>query len=395
MNVEIRPSAPHGTVAAPPSKSMAHRLLICAGLAQGTSAVRGIAPSEDVLATMDCLAALGAQLQVDGDTVTVRGADPAQAGPAELACRESGSTMRFFIPLCMLSDREMHLRGSRTLLERPLSVYESLAQEQGLLFERGEQDVRVAGRLSAGRFAFRGDISSQFASGLLFALPLAEGDSEICLKPPIESRAYIDMTIAAMREFGVEAAWRDAETIAVPGGQRYRARDSVVEGDWSNAAFLLALGAHVTGLDDESLQGDKVCVPYISQLDEGRAELDISDCPDLGPVLFAYAALRHGGAFSGTRRLSLKESDRGSAMQEELAKFGVDMRIEDNRIVVGCDARRPDTLLDGHNDHRIVMALSVLCARTGGTICGAEAVSKSFPDYFGRLQELGVDLEVI
>ena len=168
-----------------------------------------------------------------------------------------------------------------------------------------------------------------------------------------------------------------------------------VEGDWSNAAFFLALGVPVTGLDPDSLQGDKVCVDYFLALEAGAAEADLSDCPDLGPVLFACAAAHHGGRFTGTRRLRLKESDRASAMAEELRKFGVPVTLEENTVAVGTGLRAPAEILDGHNDHRIVMALSVLCARTGGTIRGAEAVNKSFPDFFERLQQLGIEVTTV
>jgi 3-phosphoshikimate 1-carboxyvinyltransferase len=232
-------------------------------------------------------------------------------------------------------------------------------------------------------------------SGLLFALPTLEGDSVIRLRPPVESRSYIDMTMAALRAFGVETSWLDRVTIAVPGRQVYAWRSAVtVEGDWSNAAFFLALGLDVTGLDPESLQGDRVCTEYFAALRRGPAELDIADCPDLGPVLMAYAAAHRGGVFTGTRRLRMKESDRGWAMAEELAKFGIRVDVEENRIAVSGGLHAPTETLDGHNDHRIVMSLAVLCTRTGGTIAGAEAVKKSFPDFFERLQDCKIEMEI-
>ena len=166
-----------------------------------------------------------------------------------------------------------------------------------------------------------------------------------------------------------------------------------VEGDWSNAAFFLAMGASVTGLDENSLQGDSVCREYFKALDAGFAELDLSDCPDLGPVLFVYAALRSGGRFSGTERLRMKESDRLASMREELAKCGAEIRLGENTITVGSGVKRPEVPLDGHRDHRIVMALSVLCTVTGGMIRGAEAVAKSFPDFFEQLRSVGVKTE--
>ena len=394
MTVTIYPSQPFGSVAAPPSKSMAHRLLLCAGLAEGESVVRGVAPSEDVLATIDCLRVLGASVALDGGTATVRGCDPFRAGGGVLPCRESGSTLRFFAPICALSGRKTALEGTETLLKRPLSEYETLFRERGLLFERGARRLTLQGPLPPGRYELAGNVSSQFVSGLLFALPLLPGDSMICLRPPVESRAYIDMTLAALRAFGVRSEWRDTLTLEIPGGQRYKACSADVEGDWSNAAFFLALGVTVTGLDGASLQSDRACVDAFAALDAGCAALDLSGCPDLGPVLMAYAAARSGGVFTGTRRLALKESDRGAAMAAELRKFGVTVSAEDNRMTVSGGARAPAEALCGHNDHRVVMALAVLCTRTGGTITGAEAVKKSFPDFFERLAALGVRIEM-
>ena len=401
MKVTIRPSQLNGTVAAPPSKSMAHRYLICAGLARsGVSLIHGIELSEDVLATIDCLRALGAEITVSPAgsglcDLTVRGTDPLHAAPATLNCRESGSTLRFFVPLCALSGSRMALTGSERLMQRPLSVYEDIFSSRGVSLEPG---ITVEGRLTSGEYTMDGSVSSQFISGMLFTLPLLEGDSVLRLTPPVESRPYIDMTIESLAAFGVTATWQDDATILIPGGQHYEPREAAVPGDWSNAAFFLAMGLDVTGLDRASLQGDKIIEQYLENLracGEGAAgsvpELNIRDCPDLGPLLMAYAALNHGCRLTGTARLRIKESDRGAAMQEELAKFGVKADIEDNSITVGSGVHAPSEVLCGHNDHRIVMALSVMCLETGGTIDGAEAVRKSFPAYFDRLAELGAD----
>lgn len=394
MNVTIHPSRPTGSAAAPPSKSMAHRLLICAGQTVGTTRVHGVALSQDILATMDCLQALGVRCEMrDGDVLLTGYTLHCGEAGTVLPCRESGSTLRFFLPLCLFGP-PMTLSGSARLLSRPLDVYADLCRRQGIRYEKGETSVTVQGRLSPGEFRLPGDVSSQFVSGLLFALPGLDGDSVIRLRPPVESRSYIDMTMDALRSFGVQTRWLDRETIAVPGRQYYHfVPDVTVEGDWSNAAFFLALGVPVTGLDPESRQGDRVCADYFDALRQGPAALDIADCPDLGPVLFAFAAAHGGGTFTGTRRLRMKESDRGRAMQEELRKFGVEMQVGENVITVGHGLHTPTEILNGHNDHRIVMALSVLCAQTGGTIEGAEAVNKSFPDFFDRLRALKIEME--
>ncbi len=398
MKVLIKPGAARGTVQAPPSKSMAHRLLICAALADGESTVHGVDPSEDILATADCLTALGASLRLEGNTVHVRGMDPRKSRSAVLCCRESGSTLRFMIPLCLLSGSAMRLEGSEKLLSRPLSVYENLCREQGFLLSRENGSLQVCGRLNPGTYSVPGDISSQFITGLLFALPLLSGDSIIRLVPPVESRSYLSLTLQALQDAGIPVAWTDEYTLSVPGNAVYRARNAAVEGDYSNAAFFEALNCvggsvTVTGLRTDSLQGDRVYRDYFPQLQAGCPELDLTDCPDLAPVLFAAAALCHGAVFTGTRRLRFKESDRGVVMAEEMARFGIVLKTEENRITVPADGlHAPDAPLESHNDHRIAMALSLLCTRTGGEIHGAEAVRKSFPDYWDKLQSLGIEI---
>ena len=401
MRAVIQPGTARGTVAAPPSKSMAHRLLICAALAQGESVVRGVDPSEDILATSDCLTALGASLVWEGSTVRVRGCDPRKASPAVLRCRESGSTLRFMIPLCLLSGSPMRLEGSETLLSRPLSVYEDLCRAQGLTLQRKDGSLLVQGKLSSGSYEVSGSISSQFITGLLFALSLLPGSSRIRLLPPVESRSYLSLTLQAMKDAGIPVSWSDELTLEISGNASYCPQDTVVEGDWSNAAFFEALNCAggnitVTGLRTDSLQGDRVYRDCFSRLCAGPAELDLADCPDLAPVLFAVASLCHGAVFTGTRRLRFKESDRGAVMAQELSKFGVSLSLEENRITVpAVPLHLPEESLQSHNDHRIAMALSVLCTRTGGIIEGAEAVRKSFPDYWEWLQSLGIALTLL
>ena len=396
MNVLIRPGAARGAVAAPPSKSMAHRLLICAALADGESLVRGVDPSEDILATADCLSALGASLVREGTDLRVLGCDPRKAGPAVLRCRESGSTLRFMIPLCLLSGSLIRLEGSETLLSRPLSVYEDLCRDRGFTLNKTADGLLVRGRLTPGEYAVPGGVSSQFITGLLFALPLLPGDSRIRLIPPVESRSYLALTLQALHDAGVNVRWENENTLFVPGNSVYRPLNASVEGDYSNAAFFEALNCiggevAVTGLRDDSLQGDRVYRDFFPLLDAGSPELDLTDCPDLAPVLFAVAALCHGAVFTGTRRLRFKESDRGKAMAEELARFGVALTLEENRITVPAfPLHAPAGPLNSHNDHRIAMALSLLCTRTGGEIQGAEAVRKSFPDYWEKLRSLGL-----
>ena len=402
MKVKIKKGLASGRVDAPPSKSMAHRILICAGLSSGTSIVNGIAESEDILATIDCLNALGARCEKYGESIKVTGINFDEVkSDTVLKCRESGSTLRFFVPICMMSGKTISLTGSERLLQRPLGVYKDLCLEKGMQFMQEDGQVKVAGPLAPGTYRMAGNVSSQFVSGLLFALPMLDGESKIELITPVESRSYINMTIAVLKEFEVDVYWDGDNAIVIPGGQTYKAKEVTVEGDYSNAAFLESLNlfggkVEVGNLNQESLQGDKVYSEMFDALSTDSAQLDLSDCPDLGPILFAVSAALNGGRFTGTARLRIKESDRATVMAEELAKFGINVIVgEDFVFVEPGSLSEPETLLYGHNDHRIVMSMAVLSTTTGGVIDGAEAVSKSFPDFFEKLTSLGIEVETI
>ena len=390
MNVYIEKSRACGTVKAPPAKSYAHRMLICASLADSPGVIHGIYGSEDVLASIDCCRALCAGVELSGDTAYVT---PSGGSGGELNCRESGSTLRFFIPICLALGQDRVFRGSERLMERPLGVYEDLCRDRGLTFEKTGSALRVGGRLTDMDLTVDGSVSSQFVTGLMLAAPLTGKDQRITLAPPVVSRPYIGITREVMKKYGVNTEWEDENTVLIRKGA-YRGIEARVEGDWSNASFLFALGLFgdvtVTGLDPDSVQGDRVCRDQLAALGAGYAETDITDCPDNGPVLMAAAAALHGARLTGTSRLRVKESDRGAAMAEELRKFGADVRVYENEIEIKAGIRRPDAALYGHNDHRVVMALSVLLTLTGGRIEGAEAVNKSYPGFFGDLSRLGI-----
>lgn len=402
MKVKIKPGRAVGTVKIPASKSMAHRLMIAAAMADGKSTIDGVTLCEDVLATVDCLSALGVKVEIEGERVTVIGRDMRSAVACEpLSCRESGSTLRFLIPIAMLSGKEVRFIGSGRLMERPQTVYEDIAREHGLTLKKDEGGITVRGPLCASDLYVRGDVSSQFITGLLFVLPYLECDARIHVTTDIESRSYIDMTLAAMREFGVWAEWEDDRTLLVRRGSRYEARDIEVEGDYSASAFIEAfnfLGGNVCciGLPEESLQGDRIYREYFKKLDTGTPVLSLKDCPDLAPILFALAAVKHGARFTDTRRLRIKESDRAEVMAKELGKFGADVRVYENEVeVVKSDLHEPSEILSGHNDHRIVMSLAVLATVYGGEIDGAEACKKSYPDFFKDLKEIGIEYEAM
>ena len=402
MKVTFTPSRLSGTISAPPSKSMAHRMLICGGLSpEKTSIIKGISDSEDVTATLRCLEALGASYEKNGTTVTIKGMDIRTSTPKNaLCCNESGSTLRFFLPLCLLSGNPATLRGTNKLFSRPLSVYENICKEQDLLYRQEENSVLVKGKLSAGEYKIPGNISSQFITGLLLALPLCEKDSVLRIIPPIESRSYLNLTIEALSAFGVEIIWQDDKTLFIKGNQTYRSADVSVEGDYSNAAFFAALSTfgqnvNITGLSEQSNQGDKAYIKFFELLSKGTPTIHIGDCPDLGPILMAVAAAKHGAVFTGTKRLKIKESDRGAVMAEELAKFGVSVTVrEDSIVVYPIQFHAPTETLYGHNDHRIVMSLATLLCLTGGEIDGAEAIKKSLPEYFDLMKSIGADFTV-
>ena len=398
MKAIIKPSKPHGKFCAPPSKSFAHRIMICAALSGGKSKISNLAESQDILATADCISALGALFEKteNGAEITgfVKNTDAAPVFP----CRESGSTLRFFIPIaCALFDSSV-FSGSQRLIERGIGIYEDIFNNVGIKIEKNSDSIAFKGRLSAGEYAVCGNVSSQFISGLMFALPLLSGDSKITVLPPVESKPYIDITLSVLRDFGIEISETAENSYFIEGNQRYIPKDAKVEGDWSNAAPFFALNAlgadiEIGGLSENSLQGDKIVTEYISALKKPHPAIDLSFCPDLAPVLFSLSAALSGGEFTGTARLKIKESDRAAAMKEELFKFGINAEISENRVIIpNRTLLPPKEPISSHNDHRIVMANAILLTLTGGVIDGIEAVNKSFPDFFEALASLGVDI---
>lgn len=399
MNVRIVPSVLSGTVKAPPSKSYAHRLLICAALSGEECSVSNVALSEDVSATLDCISALGVKYSVGGAAVRFcpRGVE---RGSRIFNCRESGSTLRFFVPLSLVDGETAVFHGSERLIERGIGEYAAAFAGKGIETAYALTSVTLRGKLPSGEYTLRGDVSSQFVSGLLFALPLLDGESRITVQPPVESRAYIDITLDALHTFGVSVCEREKNVFTVSGGGKYIGTDCAVEGDWSNAAYLFALAelgnaVKVTGLNAGSVQGDRKCLEYLQRLKASATEIDLSDNPDLAPVLMAFAAMNNGGVLTGTKRLRLKESDRAAAMAEELGKFGAKTEVGDDRVVIyAAPLHAPAEALSAHNDHRVAMAMALPCLKYGGVICGAEAVNKSWREFFDVLRRLGGDVRI-
>lgn len=399
MKATFKPCSLKGSINAPPSKSMAHRYLIGAALTKEKCVISGLDYSEDILATIDCLNALGAEISIENDKVTVNSEGFMKIQPTVLDCRESGSTLRFFIPLALCAGKRITLQGNSRLFERPLDIYEKLCVENGFEFIKNKNSVTVCGKLKSGHYEIDGSISSQFITGLIFALVYLNEEASIRIIPPFESRSYINLTLSALKSFGADIKFENEYKIVIRKAELH-SFSGTVEGDYSNAAFLEAfnyIGSDIVinNLNAESLQGDKIYKDYFDKLSDGTPILDITDCPDLGPVLIALASLKNGATLTGTDRLKIKESDRGQVMHEELVKLGGGLIFGENYITVPkIDFNNTDVALDGHNDHRIVMALSLILSKISGKIVGTEAVRKSYPSFFDDIKKLGAKVKI-
>ncbi len=383
---------------APPSKSMAHRKIIAACLGEGERTVSHVDLSEDICATIRCMQTLGASVTVEGSQLRIRGIDLLQAKPqGVLDCGECGTTLRLLIPLALLTGEQVTFTGSTKLLSRPLSVYEELCRERGFLWKKTEDTLTVQGRLTSGTYTLPGDVSSQFVSGMCFALALLAGESTLLLTHQVESKPYIEMTLQVLQACDVAACFLTDTKIYIRGGTLVAPNDAFVEGDWSNAAPWFALQqlgdpVSVSGVNClDTTQGDRVCETYFREMIEEGCPLSVADCPDLAPILMAFAACTNGVELTHTDRLRFKESDRGSVMAEELRKCGIQVDVDTHSIrVFGGGLQVPNEVLSGHNDHRIVMALSILLTRVGGKISQCESVNKSYPAFFEDMRALGI-----
>lgn len=419
MRARITPAKiDSGNITIPPSKSLAHRAIICACLAPGRSVISNIDYSVDIWATIEGMRHLGASIKEDKDTLFIDGIETFQYDGDVVNCHESGSTLRFFLPLFSLTGKRATFSGSKRLIERPQNVYEMLFQEQGIDFVRTYPNIIIDGRLKPGELTLKGNVSSQFITGLLFALPLLEADSKIHIEPPFESRSYVDLTIQMLKRFQIIVEYEDAYTLAIKGNQQYQPTDVLVEGDYSQLVFWASLGVlnhsvETHGLDLHSLQGDKKTIDIfqsmnagIKVLDDGYqfcpstlngTVIDLNDCPDLGPMLFALATQANGKTtFQNAGRLRIKESDRIEAMETELKKLGCSISSTFGTVTItGPVKLQGNVTLHGHNDHRIVMALSILAtiADEPITIDDAQAISKSYPGFFKDLASCGIFIE--
>ena len=409
MDVQITPRHLSGTVTPPPSKSMAHRLLIAAALGSGISTVRGVAMSQDVEATLRCLTALGGcWRQTAPGTLEITGIGGRRSAPGSvlphLDCGESGSTLRFFLPIALAVAGGGVFTGQGRLMARPQGPYLDLFREKGIFCEQTGGTLTVRGTLEPGEYHLPGNVSSQFFTGLLFALPLLDGPSTIVPTTAVESWDYILMTLDALTGAGVTAAepHTPGEAFRVCPAA-YQPFDRTVEADWSQAAFwyaAIALGSQLelTGLNAFSVQGDMAVVPHFLRLTQpGDQEIDVSGIPDLLPPLAVMAAVRSGTTrFVNAARLRMKESDRLETTAALLTTLGVSAQAGPDFLTVQGGAITGGTV-DGANDHRIVMAAAIAATASSSpvTIRGAEAVKKSYPDFWEVYQSLGGVIHVL
>ncbi len=392
MNIRIQPKTLSGTVTPPPSKSMAHRAVLALALSDDNAGhtVSNLDWSQDIQATDRCVAALKAS-RSDGELPF-------------LDCGESGSTLRFLIPIALAVAGGGIFTGRGRLMERPQKPYFDIFEEQGIFYEQKDNVLTIKGRLAPGTYRLPGNVSSQFVTGLLYALPLLPGDSSIEITTPLESKGYVDMTLDMLKKFGATVENGNYEFFRIPGNQSYQARSITVESDWSQAGFWYAanfLDNHVTiqGLNTDSTQGDRVVASLYWKLAKpGDVDIDVSNCPDLLPPLAVMAARRKGTTrFVNAARLRIKESDRLSTTAALLNSLGGQAEEGPDTLTVhGVPAFSGGTV-DGANDHRIVMAAAVAatCSAAPVTILGAEAVKKSYPSFWEDYNHLGGDVHVL
>ena len=419
MNVIIHPKKLKGEVIIPPSKSLSHRAIIAACLAEGVSVISNISYSKDINATIGAMEAIGAKVIRNGNQLIINGSNVKRVGDV-IDANESGSTIRFMIPIALVNAEPITFTGKNNLVNRPLDSYFEIFDKQGIKYEHSDGvylPLKVNGGLKPDTYHIRGDISSQFITGLLYALPLLNGDSKIVITTNLESKGYIDLTLDVLKDFGIEIINNDYKEFIVKGNQQYKAIDYTVEGDYSQTAFFLvggALGNDITllGMKEDSLQGDKKIIDDIKAMNGNitfeseilkcepsktvGAVIDFSQSPDLGPALTVLASLSNGTShFINASRLRIKECDRITCMLEELNKMGANItESPDSMTIYGVNELK-GCIVDSHNDHRVAMALAM-----AATVCdsdvkilNAECVSKSYPHFWEDYIKLGGSID--
>ena len=414
--VKISPKPLAGNINIPPSKSLSHRAIISAALSQKESNIRNLIFSEDINATCRAMENFGAKIEKTSEnSIKLRGSLPLSFNGGDIDCKESGSTLRFLIPISLLTEEKILFKGQGKLVSRPLDPYYKIFDQKKIKYKthRGNLPLEVEGLLKPGIFRIDGGVSSQFVTGLMFALPLLNGDSKIVITNELESKAYVDLTMDILNKFGVKIINNDYKDFEIKGNQEYGARDYRVEGDFSQGAFWLVAGIlgdniNVEGLNIDSLQGDKA---ILSLIEEMGGNIDIKDpwisvkksktrglvidgsqWPDIVPILAVLASLSQGQTkIINAKRLRIKESDRLKAISTELRKLGAHIEeLEDGLIIIGKDSLSGGQV-DSWNDHRIAMALAIasIKCRKDLIITNSHVVQKSYPHFWEDFKSLG------
>ena len=404
MSLLINPSLLNGKIVIPPSKSLSHRAIICASLSmEGESKINNVIFSDDIKATIEGMKTLGADIKKSDDFILVKRSNIISNNTID--CNESGSTLRFLIPLSIVIANECTFTGKGRLIDRPLDVYYEVFNKFNIEFQTssGKLPLRIRGRLPNGAYKIPGNISSQFITGLLFALPLLNGDSEINITGTLESKSYIDLTLNIMKRYNIHIEKIDEHNYFIKGRQKYKASDYMVEGDFSQAAFFLAanaLGSSIEclGLNYDSLQGDKEILNIIEKYSAKQKEItiDASQIPDLIPVVSVIASLKENCTTNiiNAVRLRLKESDRLKAITSEMKKLGAFIRETENGLIIKGKKSLQGAAVNSRNDHRIAMAMAIAATRCDNPVVleGYQSVKKSYPGFWDDYQSLGGDV---
>lgn len=419
MIVKCTPSEISGTIKSISSKSDAHRLLICAALSKTETKIYCNVMSKDIAATICCLKAMGTDISVDGDVITVK--PESFNKKAELDCNESGSTLRFLMPLVSALGIDATIKGSGCLPQRPISPLKEEMEKKGVIFHTDNHfPLHLTGQLQSGEYEIEGNISSQFITGLLLALPLLNGDSKIKLIPPVESKSYLDITVSVLKKFGIEIKEKENEYIVKGNQQFISPKEITVQGDWSNASFFLCAGAlsekgvTITDLDINSPQGDKGILDVLKNMGAdvevkvteitikknklNGITVDASDIPDAVPIISVMATACTGDTkIINAQRLRIKESDRIKSVVEMINSVGGNAEETDDGLIIHGGIPLKGGKVNGYNDHRIVMSASILSTicENNVTITDGNAVEKSYPDFWGCFNKTGGNAYVL
>lgn len=394
MDVVIKPQKLQGEIDAITSKSVAHRMLICAALAEKESIIKINSLSRDIEATISALQSLGAEIERKGNLFLVKPISDKEE--AFVDCNESGSTLRFLVPVAASLGKKCTFTGRGRLPERPMKILLDVLKENGVKVN-DTFPIEIEGQLKGGKYFIDGSVSSQFITGLLMSLPQI-GGGEIVIENKLESRSYIDITLSVMEDFGVHVTEKE-NSFSVE-NKRFSALNKTAEGDWSNAAFFLAAGIRVNNLNENSKQGDRKIKQILSELEKEDEEIfiDVSDVPDLVPIISVKAAVRKGRTnIINAARLKLKESDRILSTVSMINSLGGQAEGTDDSIIINGKGKLRGGTVSSFNDHRIAMSAGIAAqyCEKEVKILGAEAVEKSYPDFYEDLKKLGGIIDVM